>query len=374
MKILITGDLVIDRKYDYGQIDDKLVGLFASSNFNITNLEAPITDSTKKIIKTGPHLKANKKSTEAVLKALKIDLVTLANNHIKDFSEIGIEDTISFCKENMIETVGAGKNLSEARKTFYIEKDGNKIAFINIAENEWASATEHTWGTHPMDIIDNAKAIINAKANANYVIAIVHGGHEMYNLPSPRMQKQYRFYTENGADIVVGHHSHCISGWETYNGKQIFYGLGNFLFTENANGTDWYTGLVLEINATTNNISTKIFPIKVQENTFSLTLAESTERSMILERVKKYSDTIVDETLLQNEWERFLESMYKYRMADLSPISFISSRIIRGSLKRMGINLYTKKGCAALLNLMRCEAHSDISIETLERFIKNTRK
>ena len=57
---------------------------------------------------------------------------------------------------------------------------------------------------------------------------IVHGGHECYNLPSPRMQKQYLFYADQGADIVVGHHTHCISGYEVYKGVPIYYSLGNF--------------------------------------------------------------------------------------------------------------------------------------------------
>ena len=67
-----------------------------------------------------------------------------------------------------------------------------------------------------MDIIDNAKEIKNAKEKADYVFVIVHGGHEHYSLPSPKMQKQYRFYVEQGADIVIGHHTHCINGNEVY--------------------------------------------------------------------------------------------------------------------------------------------------------------
>ena len=82
-----------------------------------------------------------------------------------------------------------------------------------------------------MDIIDNTNQIREAKASHDKVIVIVHGGHEYYNLLSPRMQKQYRFYADQGADIVVGHHTHCISGNEIHNGVPKYYSLGNFLFT-----------------------------------------------------------------------------------------------------------------------------------------------
>src|SRR5690606_34911013 len=122
-----------------------------------------------------------------------------------------------------------------------------KIAIINIAENEWASATDTSAGANGMDLIDDVKSIQEAKSQSDFVLVIVHGGHEYYNLPSLRMQKQYRFYIDNGADLVVGHHSHCISGMETYKNKKIYYSLGNFLFTKPSVFKGWYNGLILEV-------------------------------------------------------------------------------------------------------------------------------
>ena len=107
------------------------------------------------------------------------------------------------------------------------------IFIFNFCENEWSIAESDNPGANPMDIIDNANQIKYARELADYVIVIVHGGHEYYNLPSPRMQKQYRFYADQGADIVVGHHTHCISGNEVYKGVPIYYSLGNFIFTKN---------------------------------------------------------------------------------------------------------------------------------------------
>ena len=58
MKFLITGDLVINQPYDISKISPSIIDLFKQSNINILNLEAPVTSSNSKIIKTGPHLKA----------------------------------------------------------------------------------------------------------------------------------------------------------------------------------------------------------------------------------------------------------------------------------------------------------------------------
>jgi len=135
MKILITGDLVINKEYIKSNISDTVVFLFNKSDLNIVNLEAPVTNSTSKILKTGPHLKSDKRSTLDVLKALNIDIVTLANNHVLDYDEQGVAETLEFCKENNIKTVGAGMNLKEASQTLYIDSDEGKIAIVNFAEN-----------------------------------------------------------------------------------------------------------------------------------------------------------------------------------------------------------------------------------------------
>ncbi len=61
-------------------------------------------------------------------------MVTLANNHVLDYDEKGVEDTLTFCKKNGIQTVGAGMNLKEASKTVYMEtKEWNRILGIRNA-------------------------------------------------------------------------------------------------------------------------------------------------------------------------------------------------------------------------------------------------
>src|SRR5690554_3036512 len=270
--ILIAGDLVIDQAYKTSNINSNVVDLFNNSDLNIVNLEAPVTASNSKIIKTGPHLKSNEKSTLEVLKALRIDAVTLANNHLLDYDEKGVKDTLEFCENNKIQTVGAGMNLKEASKTKYFDTKEGKIALVNFAENEWSSATEETAGANPMDIIDNTNQIKEAKKNADFVFVIIHGGHEYYNLPSPRMQKQYRFYAEQGADIVIGHHTHCISGNEIHAGVPIYYSLGNFLFTSSSTYEDWYVGLVLEININKGKLQCNLHPIQQEKETFALNI------------------------------------------------------------------------------------------------------
>lgn len=335
MKILITGDIVISKPYSFSQICDEIRDVFSQSDYNIVNLEAPVTESTSKILKTGPHLKSEKESTLEVLKALNINLCTLANNHVLDYDEQGVLDTINFCKEHNIQTVGAGKNKEEAAKVFYKDSPVGKIAIINIAENEWASATDTNAGANGMDLIDDVKAIQKAKEESDFVFVIVHGGHEYYNLPSPRMQKQYRFYIDNGADIVVGHHTHCISGMETYKNKPIYYSLGNFLFTKSSVYEEWYKGMILEVEITTSNeIRTTPIFVKQQKDSFELSLLKDNELNEVEQRFENYSQIINNE--LDRCWSEFISIKEKMYLNRWSANVFISNKYLNFILTKLG--------------------------------------
>lgn len=307
----------------------------------------------------------------SALLSLNINVVTLANNHILDYGEKGVSDTIEFCKKNNIKIVGAGLNLEEASKTLYLNSKEGLIAIVNIAENEWASATINSAGANPMNIIDNSKQIKKAKDKANYVIVIIHGGHEYYNLPSPRMQQHYRFFADQGADIVVGHHPHCISGYEIYNGVPIFYSLGNFLFTEKDINLDWYKGLVLEIDLAKGDLQTKLHPVKQDKNTFHLSILKNKEKQIIIDKIEKYSYVIANKNILEKSWQEYIESKINLYLKLWSPVSFIKNKYLGGVLRKLPVKFINKSGLALYLNLMRCEAHRDLSKAVIERYLKN---
>ena len=370
MKLLITGDLAITKPYNASVlIDQSVKDLFALSNLNIVNLETPITYSNSKILKTGPNLKAHRQSIKEIFKVLNVKVATLANNHLMDYDEKGVADTLAFCKEEKVQTVGGGMNLEEASKTLYLDTEEGKIAVVNFAENEWIAATPTSAGFNPMDIIDNTRQIQDASKNADYVIVVIHGGHEYYNLPSPRMVKQYRYYAEQGADIVVGHHTHCISGNEEYKGVPIYYSLANFLFNQNSCYEDWYTGLVLEVNIKNKKLTTSLHPVVQEKDTFSLSLKLGKEKTEILDRVKEFNLTIIDKNKLIKEWEFFLNRRFKSYLSEWSPISFIEMKLIYKVLNKLNFNFLNKKGIAINLSLIQCEAHLDASLSILKKYL-----
>lgn len=372
MKIIIAGDLFVsDQYYNHHIIGKSVQDLFSGADYRMINLEAPITNDSNehKINKTGPHLRMSDQAIADVLRQLSVDGVTLANNHILDHGTKGLIDTFYFLKNNDIDFVGAGVNLRDASKCLTINKDGMKIAIINFCENEWSVAEEELAGANPMDTIDNANQIREAKSSHDRVIVIVHGGHEYYNLPSPRMQKQYRFYADQGADMVIGHHTHCISGNEMYKGVPIYYSLGNFLFTKNNPNDEWYTGLVLEVDITNESVGCKIHPVSVDKNSFELSLLESEEKVNVLNRIDSFNNVIGNPDELQVQWKNYQKKKSREYLNYWSPLTSVRNRYLSGVLRRVGGNYLNKNAASLHLNLLRCEAHRNLSEEILKKYI-----
>ena len=217
MEILIGADLVPTqsnwKEFAAGDIrsllGDELCSLLAGADFRVFNLEAPLTDEEHPIAKCGPNLRIPT-DTAPGLKAIGVDLVTIANNHILDQGEQGILSTISTLRSCGIACIGAGLTPQEAAKPYILEKDGMRVGFYPCAEHEFSIVTEKSAGANPFDPLWSLDHIQELKAQCDYVIVLYHGGKEEYRYPSPELQKVGRRIAEKGADLVLCQHSHSI--------------------------------------------------------------------------------------------------------------------------------------------------------------------
>ncbi|HXL58337.1 MAG TPA: CapA family protein, partial [Chitinophagaceae bacterium] len=350
-----------------------ILQLFHSADFNIINLESPLTRASNehKILKTGPHLKASPDTIRA-LHSLRINVATLANNHIYDYGDKGLTDTLEICEKNNIATVGAGISFAKASKVFFTTLSNIKIAIINIAENEWANASDKHGGANPMDIVANTKSICEAKSNADIVILIIHGGHEFYSYPSPRMVDQYRYYAEQGASIIVCHHAHCISGYEIYKNVPIFYGLGNFLFDADTNFQGWFEGIVISIEISAQKeITSKIHPYKQCSGNLKVELLRGNEKLEVENKIKAINSVIADLQRLKNEFNAFIDSNRKYILSIYHTSYFLNNKYFRSAIQRLGLERFflRRSQLKSILNYSRCEALKDVSFEVLFNFL-----
>lgn len=380
MKILITGDF-----YPSGRIADlvhsnKIEYLFgdflqfiSSSDLVITNLEAPLTNSSNPIQKTGPNIKAPI-ATADFLRLAGFNLVTLANNHVMDFGKAGLSDTIDALRKQKMNFIGAGLNETEIKEPFIFEKDGIKVGILNFCENEWSTADFGGAGANPIDPINNYYSIKDLKKKVDVLLVITHGGHEYYNLPSPDIQKLLRFYIDAGANAVINHHPHFISGFEIYKSYPIFYSLGNFVFDKgDVKNPLWNSG------AATNLIINKNEPIKFEYITFDqcsdepvIRLHDIEKRKQIKNYIDNLNEIIINNSLLKEEFIKHIkakERLYRYY------IEPHSSRIL-GFLqnKKLFPSLWNAKKKKYLYNLIRAEFHRELVIKILGQDVSNTQK
>lgn len=369
--ILIAGDFCPHKRIEKLVADNKLAKIYNDffphlqhNHLNILNLECPLTNNGYPINKVGPHLKAGTKCVGAITYG-GFQLVTLANNHIMDQGAEGLNDTLATLTRNNIAYVGAGKNLEDASRVFYFEKDGVKIAFLNFCESEFSIAENDKPGAEPISPVKNYYKIKEAGKNADFVVVIAHGGHEGYTLPSPRMVETYRFFIDVGASFVINHHSHCYSGFETYKGGTIFYGLGNFIFDwEGEVNSDWNHGYAVKISLEKSKTSFELIPYKQCGEEPGLLLLNEKEKQSFDNRIRKLNNVIKNPVLLEKEWQEFVE-----KNSDAYIIDFEcgSSRFYQALRYRKIIPcLLSENKKRKLLNLIRCESHRDIIIESLK--------
>ena len=364
MRICIAGDLCITRQYaQRNLVGENLIALFANADFGILNLEGPITDAVEtKIVKTGPHLLGTE-TCLAVTKQLNVGVLTLANNHSMDYGWQGLSDTLDACARNKLLTVGAGANLAEASQPLFVEQDGCRLAIVNFAENEWASAATDSPGANPYDLIACARQIKSATQQADHVLVVIHGGHEHHNLPSPRRVKEYRFFAESGASAIIAHHTHRISGYEVHNGVPIFYGLGNFLFTKPSRYPSWYSGLCVRlVFARQQPVDFELFPVTQTQDDFKVDMARDAQQTTMISEVAHLSTVIGNDVALQRHWEAFVLDKQRNYVNLLNPIHIAQLRLFYLVLRKLGLErLFWNRGyLRQILNAVRCESHADL--------------
>lgn len=172
-----------------------------------------------------------------ILKELGVDIVGLANNHVYDFGPEAFADTLATLRGAEIAYVGAGADIKEASAPVYVDVDGYKIAYVAATRAEknikTPEATETSGGVFRCyDNTDYIEKIKEAKANADYVIALPHWGAEHSTILEAAQTDGAKEYIDAGADAVIGAHTHCLQGMDFYNGKPIIYSLGNFWFDD----------------------------------------------------------------------------------------------------------------------------------------------
>ena len=367
MNIIIGADLVPTESNKQLFITgdaDTLLGKVLSrkireADYRIFNLEVPLVDEKHHNTKGGPNLIAPTKCV-AGYKAMQVDLLTLANNHILDQDQQGLDSTCALLDEAGIAYTGVGKTPEEAAKPYIFECDGKRIGIYACAEHEFSIVTEYSAGANPIDLLETPDHIASLKAECDFVIVLYHGGKEYYRYPSPNLQKVCRKLVEKGADLIVCQHSHCIGCEEKYQNGTIVYGQGNFLF-DGSESEFWKTSLLVQI---CDGFNINYIPLKKNGN--GVRCADKAEAAIILKEFRQRSAEIKDDVVLREKYAQFAES---YLESYLLTISGVGNKFVFRVINKLFhyrfakwfiMRWYQKKNLLAMQNYVDCEAHNEL--------------
>lgn len=234
-KILCLGDLLIANGIENAACNHgldypyrKVEGLLKRYDIVFANLESSITARGKEFTNKTWRFRASP-GTASYLTNLKLDVLSVANNHMLDYGETGMSDTLQFLKKWGVGYTGAGMNITEARTPAELIVSNRKtvfLAYCSILPSEFFAQSNKP-GTAPFNLDWIKKDIAQHKTQDNLVLISLHWGTEGSHEVMPWQIESAHQMIEAGADAIIGHHPHVIQGIEIYLGKPVIYSLGN---------------------------------------------------------------------------------------------------------------------------------------------------
>ena len=198
--------------------------VFEADDFTFINLEVVLglnvgKQAGKTFVFSGPE------EYVQIMTSSSVEAVTLANNHVEDFGIEGYENT-----KRVLDEAGVAY-VEEDKTTIFVTESGLRIGL-------YADSFDFSTG----DIEDN---IASLKAEgAEIIICAFHWGTEGAYRHNDKQERYAHAAIDAGADIVVGNHPHVLQEMEEYNGKMIFYSLGNFSFGGNDHPKDYDSAVI----------------------------------------------------------------------------------------------------------------------------------
>lgn len=304
VKLNFVGDIMLARKYEYpGGIiptqgvesifEPTLPCLGEAADITVANLECTFTTYWQHHPTKSIYFKGAPQNLDGVAFA-GIDIVTVANNHILDYLEPGMLETLENLDQRGIVHSGAGSNAYEAYKPAFISKSGLNFAFLAASDRTgqynnyqpFLNAGYNKPGFGNLDEYYIARQIDEVREISDLVIMEWHAGVEysfspeddedsfaglspeaenytpMATFPSKDDREIRQFALDYGADLVICHHPHIMQAVEVYNGKLIAHSMGDFVF--DLDYPETCPTFILEADADTNGFTEfRLIPVYI---------------------------------------------------------------------------------------------------------------
>jgi hypothetical protein len=356
IRLLFCGDFIAEHPEKI-ELSNEFKELLESCDVKSLNFEGPLPIGNPIAIKGTAVLPQSNKSP-FWCEENGFNVISLANNHMGDYGQDALKDTINAFKSATI--VGAG-TWEEAFKVKVVEVKGFKIGFLAVAQCEFGILNDAwgennsfgcAWVNHP----NINKIIKEAKKSLDFLIVISHAGIEYCDFPLPEWRDRYKELIDCGADAIIGGHPHVPQGWEVYNNKPIFYSLGNFYFEYKSSKPFWNNGLAVVLNIDENkNISFEVINTIKDNN-----LLKINRDSSMIEHNKKICEILSNQNQYINEVNKFCLKLWsQYEGALLIGLNAEKSNLKMKNIAKFIVRAFKgrKPEPRTILNMIRCESH-----------------
>ncbi|MCO7190293.1 MULTISPECIES: CapA family protein [unclassified Pseudoalteromonas] len=248
--------------------------IMASADFASVNLESPVLAIPTTVHPSKEFAFFSLPDTLQGLTAIGIDYVALGNNHVFDYQQKGLEDTIKFVEQVGFSHSGAGNNTIEAYAPRLVKVGNTTLGLV--------SATSITGEDHQVTYIATADkggaadltdstalsaAVEQASNNSDYAIVQLHGGDEYSYAPTRYINNRFEFVSRRAPDLMIAHHPHVAQGFGLYNGVPALLGLGNFVFEQNRHETLLGVAVSVRVDPTQSpkTQSARAYPIYLED-------------------------------------------------------------------------------------------------------------
>ena len=224
-----VGDIMLGRRVgdrhraDPGSPLIPLAKRLAAAEITVGNFESTL--STDGSPTQGGDSFAASPRVRPALRAAGFDLLSLANNHVGDYGDGALRQTLARFDSGRIETVGAGRNLAAARRAVIVERDGVRVGFLAADSiGETPAATRTRAGTNRLNMPPRTgplnrshlrritSDIRSLDSRVDAVVVLTHWGTQYTHRPESSQRVAARAFADAGADLVIGGHPHWVQG------------------------------------------------------------------------------------------------------------------------------------------------------------------
>jgi poly-gamma-glutamate synthesis protein (capsule biosynthesis protein) len=310
--LLAVGDSLGTTRLD-GDPFQAVSGILPDADLRFMNLETVLTEESVPVAKKWIHIRTDPEPALRWLRVAGIDVVNLAHNHIQDYGVKGFNDTLNHLTHAKIATLGAGTTAESSLGPTILRRNGLKVGFVGFYEYRKSDPNAGIFITDISRPDEVVEIIQGLRERCDLIVVSLHWGAEHMFHPSPEQIAFARRLVDNGAHLILGHHSHCFQGVESYKHGLIAYSLGNFNFWQWDVETKWFNRLsaILRVGLTCDGVSSyELLPIWVNDRYCPVPIQDEEQKRRAFDHFDRLSRDIVTGAIRSKDWYEDLGPIY----------------------------------------------------------------